>query len=68
MAKLKREYRIRKWRNYNNYICEHCDYRTLDLAQMQRHIQEMHRAKPEKKPVQVPIYDRHGNLVKYREA
>jgi predicted methyltransferase len=68
MAKMKREYRIRKWKDFNNYICNYCDFRTLDLAKMQNHIQERHRAKPKKEPVKVPIYDRFGNLIKYREA
>lgn len=65
----KKQYTVGKWKDKRKYTCKICGWSCLDnVDKMKAHIEENHTKKPKKEPLQVPIYDRFGKLVKYKEA
>ena len=66
MAK-KKHYKTKYWKGKTMYVCEFCFFDTFDEEKMKAHIKE-HFPQKKSEPVSVPMYDRFGNLIKYKDA
>jgi hypothetical protein len=61
------DYTISYWKGMKKYDCMKCPFDTLNKEAMREHIRKEH-TEVKKEPVSVPIYDRFGNLQKYKEV
>ena len=61
-------YTVGKWHDLPVYQCTACPFDSLKREEAERHYEDRHVPKTQTKPVQVPVYDRFGNLITEREV